>query len=789
MKRENIFKKIHKEELMRLKSSLAATLAFTALAASVYANNGPADGQDRLRATGRGWAQYAQEQQEGGSESLQNLRFGLDKIPEWSSLNENSVQKVIADQGYPHGITDQTKWAYKNSLKNVIVKHGDFLNKPLYWKAKWAVELTDKPGTIAPEGGTSGWKLLNTNDPLNDGEWVGGEMTPGSSAKVQLPTWQDGAKGAYTIISDDIGAFDSPEGYEEVVQIAEEYNGPARDYFDGFNPIRCGFGAQVDKSDEVEYKWMQDAVVQGHEIINHSYNHSSAAEQWQWFYECDADDEAVAKEIDGFTKSGGDTIPVSGMCEGFDDEYVAHLAYIGELESQKLHVGKDLPKWASGAIVLPPKKFDAAPGTVTEYGSYTLSGGATGKYKVKDAADARYICTNDSSWIDATQAAILKLASFERAGLDEFEDKYNGWQNSEWNLNIAKSRDTLNMKVYDVLRSEKRLPARYWPENKGVDYYIYPYDAFSNETHDSLEANGYVAARGGSKGSSCTPNDFFHPFRLDFDAHYSDAMGQYPDNPHQYLTLKAMLDTIVAQKGYHIREIHTVTDRDDLGWGYVPMQKWRDHISDVLDLIKSNDITMYTPTNVVKYRITSDNMSIAIEESGSNEWTITPTITLEEKFHDIYKDVLISYRMTVPTGVTIPEGKSLVAKYVDSGELVRRQPWLRPGSKTWSVYGDPYKGAVKVYIDEKVAITPSITVSDKKASFLGIKNGKMSLMLPKGKCNIEVYTMSGRMMSSVSQISNGRIANIALPALSSGVYILNVKQEGKLTLRQRFIAK
>lgn len=64
--------------------------------------------------------------------------------------------------------------------------------------------------------------------------------------------------------------------------------------------IRVGWGAVVNKMDDTEWQIAKKMVMDGHEIVNHSYNHTSPTNQWQWFYHGDRlpnTDQTIPKEI------------------------------------------------------------------------------------------------------------------------------------------------------------------------------------------------------------------------------------------------------------------------------------------------------------------------------------------------------------------------------------------------------------------------------------------------------------------------------------------------------------
>lgn len=683
----------------------------------------------------------------------------------YSDVKESAKCRILAQSRIKSRILYR-RWSDINDFdsknyKDSIVIHDSYLGHDLHWKAKWWVTQDDEPGTLPDSGGTSGWKLLNTIDPVNDAVWEGCDKTPTSSAQICLPTWMDGAVGAYAMISDDIGAYNDVAGYEKIWQIMGEINAMEYEHFNKYNALRIGFGIQVDKCDGTEWQHLRDCVKKGHEMLNHSYDHTSGAKQWLWFYQNDTTGGPM-DEINGFTLAYGDTLPISGMCTGPDDAYVSNLSYVSTL----MHVGEDMPKWASGAIVL-NSEYAGKPGTETDYFGY----------KVKDDGDKRYIQCNGKSWIDQHQVGVLVLDCAARN--DGLEIKYDGWDSGERTLNVERSLDTINLNTYEKLSSEGKLKSKYWPDEKRLEYYVYPYDAFSKETHDFLDSKNYVGARGGSKSPDATPLDFFHPFRTDFDAHFGDHLGEYPDNPHQYLTLTHMLGVIIEQKGFHTREFHTVTDEANLGWGAIKPADFRTHVEEVMTKIKAGDLFMYPPTMAVKYRITVDNMTVSITEDGNDEWTIVPDITLDPQYHERYNDIEISYIVTLPSGFTPPVGTEMKAKYVSNDEFTRRmsRKLSRRGvQNTWAVYGDPYKGNVKIYFDI-VSIDESISLANSGLSFHGLKNGKVSFIANAGSYSVKLFSINGKLVKSVKGFTKGGLIKtmISDKNISKGYYILQIK--------------
>lgn len=661
----------------------------------------------------------------------------------------------------------------KNYDKDDIVKHGAYLGIDLHWKAKWSMGGNDEPGMIPDSGGTSGWAILNTKDPDSNADWEGCDDEPSRATTVCIPTWMDGAKGAYSIISDDLGALPR-EAYERIWKYAKEVNDKEYVNFNRYNAIRVAFGVQVNEATEGDWKAMREQVLAGHEMLCHSYDHTSAAHQWLWFYQCDAEGE-TADEINDFTKSGGDTLPISGVLEGADDPEVKHLAYVKKLQ----HVGKDLPAWASGAIVLSKAGYDAISGTESTHNGYT----------VKNTSDGRYISANTKQWINKTQPEVLILDCAARS--DDLKKHYDGWDGEEFSLNVEKAADTIDMKVYDKLRSDlKKYPYKqYWAADKKTEYYVYPYDAYSKSTHEYLNDKKFVGARGGSKSPDATPLDFFQPFRTMFDAHYGDELGEYPDNPHQYLSLTRMLKVVTESKGYHTREIHTVTD-ENIGWGIVKPEAFKKHLNELMEYIKRGDIFMYPPTQAVKYRLVSDNTTASVSRTAEDKWTLKAECSLTGADKEKYDNYEICFVVTLPADYD-SKGKTLFARYKDSKENTRRNPRMlkrRNADNKWAVYANPFKGELELYMDvDAVADMGNLTKGSVKLH--GLQSSHVSFVGVKGDYSVKVFDLKGKMV----HMSQGRLAkdgftkaSINARTLAKGMYIVKLTNNMK-TVEQSFV--
>ena len=631
------------------------------------------------------------------------------------------------------------------------VTWNSYLGIDLLWVNKWWTTEVDTPGCLMDSGGTSGWQVINSKavcTGTGSFQWNGCDETPTSDAQVGIPTWMDGAKGGYTMIHDDFGAM-STAYMEQSWIIAKEVNDANRDYFGGYNPIRLGYGIQVNECADGDWTLMSTMIQRGHEAGCHSYDHTSAAHQWLWYYQCDTTGAAL-EEINSFTLAYGDTIPT------LDD--------------------KTIPDWAKGAIVL-NSEYATAPGTETDHFGY----------KVKTDGTTKYIKCNKMAWIDKCQvgACIIDCA----ARNDGLASHYDGWDNTERELNVNRATDTINLKTYDVLGTNGQLESKYNPADKKCEYFLYPYDAFSITTHQYLDDNGYVSARGGGKCSLTTPADFFHPYLVYFDSYYGDDIGEFPDNPHQWLTTTHMVDKIVQDNGYMIREFHAVTDEEY--WGKIEPTRFRNHLNDVITRMKSGDLTVLTPSQAVKCRVVTDVTTATISSTGNtDEWIISPTVGSLQNSGK-YDNELISYIVTLPSSVDDANWVGMASYYTSDDTPVRRPPrklTRRNAQKKWAVYANPFKGDVKIVGNQVGTQYEPGIFGGNGARLVSFVNGKLSLLVQKGDYEATLFSPNGRAVAKTAGKANGDVvrAYMNVDKLSNGCYILSVKHTYGL-LRQRVV--
>ena len=131
------------------------------------------------------------------------------------------------------------------------------------------------------------------------------------------------------------------------------------------------------------------------------------------------------------------------------------------------------------------------------------------------------------------------------------------------------------------------------PEQK-VQYFIFPFDSFTQPMIDRLATVGYTGARAGTKGVN--PPDFPDALRGDFDVYNDENSIYYPAFPD---VLKAYVDDAISKGGWAIREFHGV---QDTSWEMVPTPDYNAHLDYIKAKVDAGELWVDTPSTVGHYR-------------------------------------------------------------------------------------------------------------------------------------------------------------------------------------------
>lgn len=647
-----------------------------------------------------------------------------------------------------------------------IVSKGDFNGYVNYWKSNWWAGPDDVPGIGVDSGGETAWELINSISFGQDREyeWIGwndragkwdldlvnkwgdwtktpvgdwGPQIESAEPGAYLPTFKDGAEGVYTIIHENYGMIN----FAESVQ-------PANEVGYDFPRIRVGWAAKVDVMDDEEWKNACQMLEDGHEILNHSFDHTSAKEYWQWFTHGERlpfDDPTIAKEISNLLVDSS-----------------------AALQWQELDVDIPYLTYKNADIYNPETLYTTVTFEVADY-----------KYVVDsvfnpDWGEYEYFHKNEG-----------KIRALHKGWSDKFESNVSmikvlcnkGWTPEAFKVNVKKANDIINQKLYE------RVNAPRFPKDKRCEYYVYPYNLYSDITHDTLMSYDIVASCGGNDGGKPNFGDFYHPYRLNYDEFYllnQEGSIVFPDNPYQHYSLKNLVDNAWKSKGYTIRRFTRCMVQDL--WGDTDQELWpgdiykalyRKHFEYLDSLIDENVITVQTPSEAVKYRLTRNSVSdVSLEDKGYSAKLSVTASGCNESYQD---------EISVIVKMSLPHGKVDVA-YGD-GEKPRFIPRkMDEDGYVWSIGVNPYEQGGIVYLDfDNMPINDFTNLNNTKNNIVQkINRNRAIINVPAGQYKFQVYDMRGKILIDRSIKSDGILKHIRFDnSIANGNYLVKISDRVK----------
>lgn len=685
---------------------------------------------------------------------------------------------VTAKQNRNGTVDDATVWSpIKSYTGGSLVYKGAFNGDTLYWKSYWWADSNDAPGIGPDSGEQSAWALINSNSFAKgeEYEWVGwnsdaekwdfeldehwdftkinkgtwGDQIDKKGPGAYLPTYRDGAEGAYTIIHDGFGSSMFEWGIMPGNEVG--YDHPR---------IRAGWGVKADGLDDNEWVEARQMVQDGHEIISHSYNHSTIRDQWKWFFHGDtlkADDPDVPRKLKNIVVDSSDLLAW--------EEIEIDVPYISYID---------------GDINKPETLFTLIKCEVADY-NYIVDSTFDNDLKIWEYEynSTGKIRAKHKGWLDAAGSNVLMLKLFCKPA----------WTDNDYSINMKTSKDIIDQKIYEQVNSPR------FPKDKRCEYFLYPYDISTENTHDSLAAYGYVASCGGGHFGEPLPGDFYHPFRLNYDNFYmmeSEGKSVFPENPFQRLSLQGLVDRAWQTKGYMIRKFHGCVDVAD--WnevfdydsiycsGNIPKSLYKSHHEYLDQLIDDHKITVYTPTEAVKYRMTANSVTeVVLNDNGVSSATVQ---AIAEGCPEEYQD-----EITVIIKTKTAWGR-MRSTYGD-GSISRYQPRkMDPEGKAWAISVNPYKQ------DGKVSLWSPLPISDN--GLTNINNGvllksigreSVLISIPKGKYDLEIYDLKGKTVEKQKVLSIGNTKSVKFKkSIANGNYILHIS-DGVRGVRRKILIK
>jgi peptidoglycan/xylan/chitin deacetylase (PgdA/CDA1 family) len=206
------------------------------------------------------------------------------------------------------------------------------------------------------------------------------------------------------------------------------------------------------------------------------------------------------------------------------------------------------------------------------------------------------------------------------------------------------------------------------PDQK-LQYFIFPFDSFSQSMIAHLGSVGYVGARAGIKGVN--PPDFPDPLRGNFDVYNDENSIYYP----QFSDVnKAYVDDAIAKGGWAIRELHGI---QDTSWEPVPTADYMAHLDYVKGKVDSGELWVDTPSAVSHYRFARQYCGVP-SALGSTLSFAAPSAQCSANATPL--SVIVTTTVDAPNVSATQAGKSLTSK--------------RLGGKRYLVDIDPTLGDV-----------------------------------------------------------------------------------------------
>jgi peptidoglycan/xylan/chitin deacetylase (PgdA/CDA1 family) len=185
------------------------------------------------------------------------------------------------------------------------------------------------------------------------------------------------------------------------------------------------------------------------------------------------------------------------------------------------------------------------------------------------------------------------------------------------------------------------------PEQK-VQYFIFPYDSFTQPMVDRLATVGYTGARAGTKGVN--PPNFPDPLRGDFDVYNDENSIYYPAFPD---VLKAYVDDAISKGGWAIREFHGVQDSS---WEAVPTTDYEAHLDYIKEKEDAGELWVDTPSAVGHYRFARQYCGVPTVDAARLTF---PTPSAQCLANATELSVILQTELDTPTLTAMQNGKAL----------------------------------------------------------------------------------------------------------------------------------
>lgn len=241
-------------------------------------------------------------------------------------------------------------------------------------------------------------------------------------------------------------------------------------------------------------------------------------------------------------------------------------------------------------------------------------------------------------------------------------------------------------------------------------YYIFPYDKFTNLANDKLKELGYIGSRTGwtsaldevfyRNGYNSNDLNSFYP---DVDGFFRTSVQVFDDintkAPNHDLILNSAVDNAIAKNEWANRELHNVGTS---GWGSVSIDGYRKHIDYLQKKVKNGELWVGTISEILTYQIQKLKYEPKLNKTDTSTWDVEWTSVNPQYNIDVSKYLEnLNYTSSLTLKVDF-EGRSGDWEITQNGTPVV----YTVKNKIFYVDVYPHKGAVKFELKNETFPAP-----------------------------------------------------------------------------------
>ncbi len=246
-----------------------------------------------------------------------------------------------------------------------------------------------------------------------------------------------------------------------------------------------------------------------------------------------------------------------------------------------------------------------------------------------------------------------------------------------------------------------------------VEFYVFPFDQWSDASKQYLREAGYVGARSGDRQpridagnaggyipNMCNDANFPDAFELQFDVfpRTNSAYKNVPDNGDATAFLKRYISDAISSKGWAIQEFHDLSSSNSLS---IPVDQYRSLLDSVARAKNKNEIWACGPTEVIRYRFAREFAGIPSLAPSTSGLTLTygapKDVAKLNKYHTPLTVIFRAPSMTanikaVQSGIEIPSRKIADGYFALEADPIKGSVEITSAAKPYSVY--PFQDAM-----------------------------------------------------------------------------------------------